>query len=298
MIDDAPQAHLASATRIDPLSQITETASFLGDGGQRIFSIVHRPAGRAAGGVVVCPPLYNDALHNYRREVILARELAVRGFAVQRFHYRCTGHSDGESLDLTYEGLCHDADRARAHLIDTAGVERVAFLGTRLGALVAARAAGPHEGAPLVLWEPTMTARQYFREAFRAARITSIRGPRGDQTTSTPAEQRLLEDGWLDVVGHTVGRRLFESTIDRTLDGELAEPPRPVFMMRLAVGETPQIFEDSIGGWESRGFDVTVRRSDNREAWWFVDENAAPTSSPVLPTVEWLEASLLGSSVS
>ena len=294
MIENARQAQAESATRIDPLSQITETASFLGESGRRMLSIVHRPAGRATAGVLVCPSLYNDALRNYRREVILARELAGRGFAVQRFHYRCTGNSDGESLDLTYEGLCDDAGEALTHLVATTGVERVAFVGTRLGALVAAQVSRSHGGAPLVVWEPTLTGRQFFREAFRAVRIRSVRDPGGGHAASTPAEQRLLEDGWVDVVGHTVGRRVFETTVDRTLDSELDEQPRPVFVVRFTAGETLQLFEDSIGGLPSRGFDVTVRRSDNREVWWFIDENEEPTSSAVLPTVEWLEAQVGG----
>jgi hypothetical protein len=299
MIDDVRgRRSVASATRIDPTSQITETASFLGESGATMFSVLHRPAGPAVAGVVVCPPLYADAVQNYRREVRLARELAMRGYAVQRFHYRCTGHSYGEGLDLTYDGLCDDANEALAHLIDSTGVDCVAFVGTRLGALVAARVAGPHAGAPLVVWEPTLEARQYFREAFRAIRITSIRGPGGGRTTSAPAEQRLLEDGWVDVVGHTVGRRLFETTRARTLDGELGEQPRPVLVVRLAFGETPQPLKDSIGQWTSRGFDVTVCHADSHEAWWFIDDDAAPTSSPVLPTVEWLEASLGAGSVS
>ncbi|MBA2478088.1 MAG: hypothetical protein H0V38_05705, partial [Sporichthyaceae bacterium] len=75
---------------------MTEETKFLGLPGQQILAFLHRPTSRAVvGGVVICGSLFEDFQINYRREVLVARRLAQRGFATVRFHYRSVGNSDG-----------------------------------------------------------------------------------------------------------------------------------------------------------------------------------------------------------
>jgi alpha-beta hydrolase superfamily lysophospholipase len=100
---------------------IAEEVAFVGDLGNRMFSVLHRPLDSPVAAVVLCPSLYADAIHNYRREVELARALAARGIAVQRFQYRGTGQSDGNDLDITYERLCDDSQEVLAHAAAATG---------------------------------------------------------------------------------------------------------------------------------------------------------------------------------
>jgi alpha/beta superfamily hydrolase len=283
-----------AATRIDASMGIAEEAAFLGDTGNRMFSVLHRPLDSPVAAVVVCPSLYADAIHNYRREVELARALAVRGIAVQRFHYRGTGQSDGDDLDLTYDRLRNDAEEAVAHAVAATGVDQLALVGTRLGSFVAAALAVPREGAPLAVWEPPLNARQYFREAFRAKLIREMRATETQSTTSAQLEQELLDTGWIDILGYTVGRRVFDTARDLAFAAELGDCPRPLLVVRLSASEVSRPLEEAVDQWTSRGFDVTVSVGHSREAWWFVDEHSVPTSAPVPATVEWLCDQLVG----
>src|SRR5207253_10522741 len=122
-----------------------------------------------AAGVVICSSICNDFLHNYRREVELARELAANGIAVARFHYRGLGNSDGDEAAVTFDSMVDDAREATAHLRALTGVSKVSFLGSRFGAPIAAALASGEVGAPLVLVDPTVEASKFFREAWRAS---------------------------------------------------------------------------------------------------------------------------------
>ncbi|HJW60720.1 MAG TPA: hypothetical protein VJ931_13905, partial [Actinomycetota bacterium] len=107
---------------------------------ESMFGCRHMPAsGHTLAGVVVCSPLFTDADVNAHREMRIGRWLARAGIAVQRFHYRGTGESDGDPARISFGSLVDDARRATAHLRDQCGVERIGFLGSRISALVAAR---------------------------------------------------------------------------------------------------------------------------------------------------------------
>jgi len=159
--------HMGDVTRVDRRLGIVETLGFFGSGPLRMFGCTHAPQGRALGGVVICSPVLGEFLRNYRNEVMLARDLAVSGFAVQRFHYRGSGHSDGEWCDATFETMRDDAIVAAEWLKAATGVSDIAFVGTRWGALIAASAIPRFPMAPLVVIEPPLDCSRYFREVLR-----------------------------------------------------------------------------------------------------------------------------------
>ncbi len=178
-----------TARRIDRARAISEEASFFRSGSHRLFGVLHRPTAPAAGGLVVCPSIHAEFIAGYRIEVSLARALASRGIAVQRFHYYGTGHSGGEADETSFATMRADALAAAERLSKHAEVGGPAFLGTRFGALVAASAASEHPESSLLLVEPTLEARRFFRDAWRAVLIRDVkegiapsgpnRGPRG-----------------------------------------------------------------------------------------------------------------------
>ncbi|MGH2793564.1 MAG: serine aminopeptidase domain-containing protein, partial [Actinomycetota bacterium] len=132
------QSVATRAVRVDPGTGIREEIEFIGSGAKRLFSTLHAPVAEPTGAVVLCSSILAELLSGYQEEVWLCRKLAEHGFAVRRFHYRGTGHSDGEAEDLTYERLAEDARLVADHLKAETKAERIGLIGTRVGAVVAA----------------------------------------------------------------------------------------------------------------------------------------------------------------
>jgi alpha/beta superfamily hydrolase len=225
---------------------VEDRVGYAGRSPNRLFVVVHAPReAPATAALVVCAPILADVPADYRREVLLGRALAALGVAVVRFHYRGWGNSEGDASLTTFEALVADADVATAAAPAGVPPGRLAFLGTRVGALVAAAAARRHPAARLVVCEPVDGA-DYWREAERARRVRGMTGS-GDGTAAS-ADAELDRTGWFDLLGYRVDRALYESVRTRTLATELGPGPRPV--LRLDGPES-------------------------RRRWWFSSEAAA-----------------------
>ena len=301
MID---QEAATSETSFTDTSGARQIAGFYGPVGQRTFGAFHLPAHGASGGVLICPALHSDFERAYRMDVLLSRALNAHGYAVHRFHYRGHGNSEGVASEVTFETMREDALSAAERLRRIAQVEPVAFVGTRWGALVAASAASEIDGSPLVLWEPTMVAARYFREASRA------RAVRDAQHGRTPVSwQTLLDDlhreGSIDVLGYSIDRALYDSATGRTLPDLLGGSPRPVLLLRMGGERTLSSADiEIVRGWEGKGFDVETYSVDKEEGWWFVGdaweaiEARASTAQLLERTTGWMGRWLPSSGVS
>lgn len=149
--------------------------------------------GRASGAVVLCPPLGLEGVCARRTFATLARALAQRGILALRFDYDGTGDSAGSNDDpdrvaAWVRGVHQAVDFARA-----SGASRVAVVGMRLGATLAATAlsdaGGDADGGladGLVLWDPCASGRSYLR-AQRALHFFSLdQSDRGDGSVEVP----------------------------------------------------------------------------------------------------------------
>jgi alpha/beta superfamily hydrolase len=268
------QAPVASAQRVDPMSGIREEVEFLGLGPLRMFGFLHLPSGQPDAGVVICSPFQAELLKTYRREVLLARELAGRGFAVQRFHYRGSANSDGDAADCTFDTMVEDTELAVDRLVERTGVSRVALVGTRWGGLVAAAVAGRRpESSPLALWEPVVDPAHYFREVFRGRLVMSLKGDSGDRT-SDPLDE-LARNGSIDILGYTITAQLHDSAMGHSLVDELGNRPRAILLVGYGRGGTLTAEYSALRDhWTERGFSVESHVVPSREAWWF---GRAPT---------------------
>jgi alpha/beta superfamily hydrolase len=119
-----------------------------------VFGCRHVPDEPPLAGVVVCSPLPYGATSVYLPDARLGRHLARAGIVAHRFHYRGTGHSDGDPAAITLGTMVDDARDALAHLRHRSGVEHVGLVGTAAGATVAALVARDLPGAPVALWRP------------------------------------------------------------------------------------------------------------------------------------------------
>jgi alpha/beta superfamily hydrolase len=281
-------------TRVDISQTFREEVALLDLGGREMFACAHLPNRSPIGGLVICCPLHAEFQTNYRREVLLARQLAGRGVAVQRFHYRGTGNSGGELEDATFSSMKEDAVSAARHLRASAGIERISFLGTRWGALVAA-AASENGNAPLVLWEPVTSSDRYFREVFRAATIRDLR----EGTSAHPAGEllrKLNAEGTVDVLGYSVHRNLYDSAQQSTLEEELGTTPRDVLLVQLSrTSELRAPYRRLVESLQRNQVPVEVEAIQANEAWWFSNDpsrSRSVTEAVIRSTVSWLIARL------
>lgn len=262
----------AGATRVDARTGVTTTIDFVGPPGARCFSILDRPPGEVQEAVVMCPSICGELLKNYRREVLIGRALAMTGSAVERFHYRGTGHSDGDILDVTFDSLVADAVAAGARLRAAVDVDRVVFAGTRFGALVAAAASAAVDGAGFVGLDPVLEARTYFREAFRTVMMQSV-AERTERPTAEVLVDRLHADGYLDVLGDVIPTGLYDTAIERTVVDALAGTQGRVLLIQLSDRDGPAgAVVSAADALEASGVEVETRVIAGKETWWYLDE--------------------------
>jgi pimeloyl-ACP methyl ester carboxylesterase len=258
------------ARRIDTAGAFSEEVGFFDTGLQRVFGVLHRPMGPAAGGLVICPSIYAEFTAGYGIDVSLARALAARGLAVQRFHYRGAGHSDGEADEMSFESMREDALVAADRLVDRTAAGGLAFLGTRFGGLVAASAAAEYPTCPLVLIEPTLEAGRFFRDAWRAALIRDVKEGSAPRAQGEGLAGALAHEGTVDVLGYAISRPFFENAAGRTLVGELAGGGRRVLLVQLGRASSLRSdVEAAVATLRERGCHVDVELVAEDVTWWF-----------------------------
>ena len=245
--------------------------------------------------MVLCSSIHAELMSNYRKEVLLATRLAEQGIAVQRFHYRGTGNSEGSEEQVTLDAMQDDARTWARTLQRAASVEDVAFFGMRSGALVAGGAAAGFAGAPVALWQPVVDPMQYFREIFRARRMRELKA--GRQPAATSLTDELAAAGMVDVLGYTVQRTLYDSTTDRRLTDEMGPSPRRVLLVQIE--RSPELngtHRAAVDAWRGDGWEVDTQVVVHEPAWWFVGEDwkaeeiREETTLLVDTTVDWAAA--------
>ena len=144
------------------------------------FGWLHPAGGRR--GVVLCGPYGNEALTTHRAWRGFAERLAAAGLPTLRFDYPGTGNSAGGEEDPgRLPAWIAGIHAAVATLRAGAGVEEVALVGLRLGALLAAAAAREVPGgvAALALLAPAPSGRAFVQELRALALL-------GDRPEGTP----------------------------------------------------------------------------------------------------------------
>lgn len=154
---------------------------FRGDDGL-LFGWLHMPAGGGAPlGVVICNPFGFEELCAHRSLRRLAEDCAAAGLPTLRFDYHGTGDSAGRDDEEALPGAWLSSIHAAAESLKRqAGVERLVFIGLRLGALLAAIAASQRADVDgLVALAPIVSGRAYVRE-MRALQMASAAGSSED----------------------------------------------------------------------------------------------------------------------
>jgi pimeloyl-ACP methyl ester carboxylesterase len=141
-------------------------STFFGSSERPLYGVHHAPSGppRDVGVVLFYPGVHEYSAAHWAMRT-LALTVAATGFPTFRFDYRGTGDSAGEPGEATVESWVEDARAAHEEIKHAAGVERVAFVGLRLGAVVAALATTVLPAVEsLLLWEPVVSGVRYLEE--------------------------------------------------------------------------------------------------------------------------------------
>ena len=188
-----------------------EEACFLDLDGERLFSVLHRPATPTGRGVVLCAPLGEEMLWSRRVFVTFARELASRGYAVLRFDYRGEGDSDRwfheSSLTTRLEDTAFAVDSLRRLL---PGTDHLTLVGLRLGASIAtAVAAERRDIQKLVLWDPVVDGADYMQSVLRMNLMFQMALHRKVVENREQLAERLERGETVNVEGYELSGALF-----------------------------------------------------------------------------------------
>ena len=280
--------------RIDRSLAIREEVGFFGQSGARRFGWRAQPLTPPIGALVVCSTIHADAVKQYRREALFGRALASAGFAVQRFHYRGFGNSDGDGADVTFEGMRDDACAAAEELCTHSEVSDPLFLGIGWGGLVAAEAIRSKE-TPLALWQPVLDTSAFFTAALRARAIRDLKEGRGSRVTEADLLNELREKGSLDVLGYSIDRRLYDTSRDARLEPPLLERPRNILLLQVAKGKSLHAgYRELKASLERAGSTVETGLIEAEDRSWFienewrVEEGRPSTQSLIDRTKAWM----------
>lgn len=125
---------------------------------------LHQPdtAPRKDAAILICSGAGDDFANGYRPIRILAGQLAAAGYTALRFDYPGTGDSQdytGPNLWDAWEQSVYDA---AAWLLENSSAKKIIFIGVRIGAILAAKAAAKYQQVnALILIEPYLTGRSY-----------------------------------------------------------------------------------------------------------------------------------------
>jgi pimeloyl-ACP methyl ester carboxylesterase len=157
---------------------------YFGPPDARLFGWIHHAQSRADRprrdvAVVVCNPIGDDYVRAHRTLRHLAEELVATGFPVLRFDFHGTGDSGGAERDPDRVAAWH---RDVATAIDFAkaehGVDRVAIVGLRFGATIAADVAATRgDVASVVLWHAFTTGEKFASETLKMHKMHRLLEP-------------------------------------------------------------------------------------------------------------------------
>jgi alpha/beta superfamily hydrolase len=274
-------------------SGTAEEAAFLDSGNARIIAFLHSPVlDPPSALVVMCGSLFEDLHVNYRTELLLARELAVRGCAVTRFHYRQTGNSD-DLVDgvVTFESMTRDVRAALDRLRNRWPSVPLVLCGFRLGSLVAA-ALAEEVDASLVVWSPVATGAEYFRRLSRASRVAGVRATASQRGEAGGLESDLRAGRPVEMLAHLVQPGTYADLSPRHLPDEVGQ--RRVLFLEMGLGRTKSDELSEVARrWRGAGAAVVTKQVSARQQWFVPDkwepEDARPETAFIVTAIaDWV----------
>lgn len=283
----------ASASFVNRTTGVREETTTAGPADSQIVAFLHTPVDRPPrAAVLMLSSLYEDLQLHYRREILMARHLAQRGFAVARFHYRGTGNSAPLPDEaVTFDTMLRDAGLMEGLLLERTARAPLVLYADKLGALVATELRRNRPGAPLVLVSPVLTGADYFRGLVRASKVVGLRSRASEDVSF---QEQLARSQRADVFGHAVHARSYADLSARAL----AEPQPgsgPTLVIQLSSADSLSTsLRSLVDRLREAGVDAEAVVLRQRERWFVPDQwepdNDVPDTHAISEGVSaWLE---------
>ncbi len=145
---------------------VESVSLWIGSADRPLFAWLDLPRdAKVSGSVVLCPSVGLEAAYSARAVRDLAHRLAGVGWAALRFDYSATGDSAGQWTDPDLVADWLGNFRTAIEYTRGLGTPRLAVVGLRLGAALAANELARGGGVDdFVMWDPCATGKAFLRE--------------------------------------------------------------------------------------------------------------------------------------
>ena len=171
---------------------MSEKRGYLTVGKRRVFCTLFLPEQPPAHwGLVIAEPFGEEKRCAARMLVRLARNLAKQQIATLKFDFSGTGDSSGDSAQAQWLHWQQELAEAVQVLQQESHAPKMALLGARAGALLAAQCAAEHPVQALLLAEPVLSGLEILDELEKRQKIKDA--IRGGSSTPSASELWALE---------------------------------------------------------------------------------------------------------
>lgn len=209
---------------------------------RRMFGIFHSPqASPRRSAILLCNAFGQEAIRAHRFQRVLAERLARAGHAVLRFDYFGTGDSMGSDIDGDLEGWSRDVLTAHRELLTHSQASTATWVGMRLGATVALRAAqsAPEDVIKLILWDPVLDGSSYLTY-LRERHVSSLEAVFPIPLTPPPRKVANQADAYLgEALGFALSPVLRAQLSDLRME-EHRWPPHPANIVVITDPDAPE----------------------------------------------------------
>jgi predicted alpha/beta hydrolase len=227
----------------------TMESFYFAAGDANLFAWLHQPVGaQTSVGVVVCKPFGFEALCGHSSMRRFAEAAAGLGIPALRFDYLGTG--DSPEIDPRADQLdiwTRDIVAAAGELRRRTGVQRVCLVGTRLGALLAARAARDIEGfTGLFAIAPVINGKRYLSE-LRTTRLAALMGaPSASADDRFGGDIEVANPGLMEFTGYPLSAASIAVLTDIKLSAADSPPGTQWFIVDRADLPGAKEFTESL----------------------------------------------------
>jgi pimeloyl-ACP methyl ester carboxylesterase len=238
-----------------------------------MFAVYHGlPRATRDLGVVLCNSFGHEMMCAHRAYRHLANRLAEAGFPTLRIDYDGTGDSSGSDSDVDRPSSWLASIDEAVRALQRRGAKRIALVGIRFGALLAADYAKSHPVDALVLVAPPASGRAYVRElrALHSMRLGNL----GDSASDA-------REGVQQAVGFVLNKDALQYLEKLSLTST-SKPARRVLVVARddLPGHEPRLVRDLTAS----GATVTLSRA----AGYAALSDGDPVKS-VVPDLIWTE---------